>query len=258
MQNKSEPLYPPRLLKQHLESETYMGMIFSINQPKPLLTIIKNNLTPLEKWSYLVPVISTFAIGSFFSPYSTGAAIAIGLFNFSARFLIRLGMHKNCHPHNHHLLNKEGQIEKQMGEKQTHQSYTPMFTTLIVPIWEEILFRGSLQPLVTHTIVQLFPTAAAVTLTGSMITVAAMISILVTNVFFGWLHAYNENPPNYNWAFLATLGGIINGVVAEHLGLIAAIYVHIVNNTLSATVRQLTKLDHLKIKTEGSFNSSYA
>jgi len=108
-------------------------------------------------------------------------------------------------------------------------------TTLVAPIFEELLFRGALQLLLIAAISWLSPVAATALLFGTGLTVAEMLSIFVTSIIFGAMHIQNRHAGYYRQAAYCFNTGIVYGVVAMKYGLVASIAAHIINNTLLIT-----------------------
>jgi membrane protease YdiL (CAAX protease family) len=97
----------------------------------------------------------------------------------------------------------------------------PMYRTIIAPLVEELLFRGSI-PLLSHAIVYLIPNASAI-LFGPF-NVSVVISIVATSILFGFGHD--------NWPTFKIIGGLVFGILAVNFGLAAAVGAHMMNNTI--------------------------
>ncbi len=111
----------------------------------------------------------------------------------------------------------------------------PLFSTIGMPIVEEGFFRGILQPLATHAILYVAPTAAAA-FAGTSLSIAATVSIVAIGVIFGLAHLFNPHKNARMQAITTTFSGIGWGIAKARFGLPAAMAAHIVNNTFSVTL----------------------
>src|SRR5579872_2362088 len=107
-----------------------------------------------------------------------------------------------------------------------------------MPIVEEGLFRGILQPLTTHAILFVAPTAAAA-FAATSLSIAAAVSIVATGVIFGLAHLFNSHKNAHIQAITAIFSGIGWGIARAQFGLPAVMAAHIVNNTIAVTLLTL-------------------
>jgi membrane protease YdiL (CAAX protease family) len=182
-----------------------------------------------KKWNYLTPIIATLALGAIFAPrIPTGMAAGVGT-------MISATLTGN-------IANKLSFVVADGNNNDYIQCLDehPLFATLIFPIAEEGVFRGILQPLTTHAILYVVPTAAAA-FAGTSLSIAAAVSIVAIGIIFGLSHLTNPHKNAHIQAITITFSGIGFGVVAAQFGLPAAMAAHIVNNTIGMTLLTLIK-----------------
>lgn len=107
------------------------------------------------------------------------------------------------------------------------------FVTLILPILEEIEFRGVLQPILNKTI----NTISNECFYG--VPIAAIASILATSLCFGYIHKDNDLNRKDIITVSATVAGIALGVISLKWGLAGSIAAHIMHNTVTMCTRIL-------------------
>ncbi len=191
--------------------------------------VIKNNLYISEKWRYLVPIIGLLALGVILQPLNVPIGIAVGAANWAAQSvgaLVVVYAHNKCRT-------------EERGVSENRVSYIKVsledayWTVLILPIVEEGIFRGLLQPLLGYGIKSLVPLASAPFL-GTGLSIAVSVSVVASSLIFGLAHLSNKI--GYLPPILATVSGVVYGVLAARLSLSASIASHVVNNTLAVTV----------------------
>ncbi|MBF8262767.1 MAG: intrarane metalloprotease [Parachlamydiales bacterium] len=99
---------------------------------------------------------------------------------------------------------------------------------IIAPIFEEIVFRGLLQPMASLGMVFCFHQLAAPSLLG--LSQASVLSIVGSGIGFGLLHYFNHEQGGTFPATISSLAGIGFGVVRAKLGLAASIGAHMTAN----------------------------
>lgn len=103
-----------------------------------------------------------------------------------------------------------------------------MTGVILIPIGEELIFRGLLQPLCKTLIGRCFPYligSSALGLSG-----AALVSSLAIGMIFGALHYLNYKTNGWFPALVITIGGVAYGVAKERYGLICSIVAHSMKN----------------------------
>jgi membrane protease YdiL (CAAX protease family) len=192
--------------------------------------IVKNNISHFENWTYLIPTIGVVACCALLSPTFVLKGIGIGIVEYSFMSLMGHAVIKICNLKNE----KPSEYVKMVMR-------APVWITVVLPILEEGVFRGCLQPLLTRIILFLVPSAAvpaACTLwLGTPMSVALTISIIATALIFGIAHLSNGGMHRHSviQSLFATLGGIIDGVAAAKLGLVASMTAHMIINTCTIT-----------------------
>ena len=184
--------------------------------------------TKTNKWNYLTPTIGVLPLGAIFAPrVPTGMALGVGTMIsnlLTACIIAKLGF----------------MVEDGNNEYTQVLDEHPLFVTVGFPVVEEGFYRGILQPLTTHGILYLAPTAAAA-FAGTSLSIAAVVSIVSFGVIFGLSHLSNPRKNAHIQAILLTFSGIGWGVTAAKFGLPAAMAAHSVNNTLCQAVTTLLK-----------------
>lgn len=175
-----------------------------------------------EKWYFLVPVIAAVALGSIYLPnvalgLAAGAAIAV-VTNVSILALNALNVFESDNDSEYIRLVRK----------------SPVLCALVVPVGEELIFRGALQPLMTRAIISFAPAAAA-TFLGTPLSIATGVSIVATAALFGLTHLFNAHKNTPAQTLFATITGTAFGVLAAQFGLGASIAAHVANNTLTIT-----------------------
>jgi membrane protease YdiL (CAAX protease family) len=122
----------------------------------------------------------------------------------------------------------------------------PIFVTIIGPLGEELLFRGSI-PLLSHAIVYLIPNASAV-LFGPF-NVSVVISIVATSILFGLLHD--------DLSKIKIIGGLVYGILGVYFGLAAAVGAHMMHNTIAVSPRYLLAGDKIENKNISEFKDIF-
>lgn len=181
-----------------------------------------------EKWYYLVPVIAAVALSSLYVPnvalgLAVGTALSVTV-NVAMQALTALNVLESD--------NNSSYLEM--------VQLSPLLYSLVLPVGEELVFRGVLQPLMSRAIVWIAPAAAA-TFLGTPLSIATGVSIVATAAIFGLIHLFNEHENAPAQAVFSTLSGIALGVVAAQFGLGASIAAHIANNTLSVSLINLSE-----------------
>lgn len=178
-------------------------------------------------WLELLPAVAVMGLGILYAP-NFAIGLVIGVLEYTIGILIILSAQA---------------IFPLVSDKNSQYSIKVMndliLATLLAPIYEELLFRGALQPLLIAAISWLAPVASTALLFGTGLTVAAMLSIFVTSIIFGAMHISNRHVGSYRQAALCFIAGIVDGVVAIQYGLVASIAAHIINNTLAITLAAL-------------------
>ncbi len=111
------------------------------------------------------------------------------------------------------------------SEYDRHVRKSLLAVSLFGPIAEEGIFRGLIQPLVTKSIQILVPAATAA-LFGTGLSVATVVSIVATSVFFGAAHYFNPHKNAHIQAVSAALGGLTLGLLSAQFGIGASIAAH--------------------------------
>lgn len=106
------------------------------------------------------------------------------------------------------------------------KQFVPM--VIQAPIFEEIVFRGLVQPMLTYGIAFCFPQLGAPALLG--VSKAALLSLATTAAGFGLAHYRNYEKGGAFPAAMGTVAGVVFGIVREKFGLIASIAAHITAN----------------------------
>jgi membrane protease YdiL (CAAX protease family) len=120
-----------------------------------------------------------------------------------------------------------------------------VLSTLVMPIGEELVFRGILQPLISRSISLFIPIGVNFLACGLPITVVKIASIAITSLIFGYLH---EHPSQ---KISATISGVAYGILYEKYGLLSSIASHVcVNTFLIATAIVLTHISESATKSE--------
>lgn len=220
------------------------------------------------KWLYLLPTIAVGAVGAACIPH-----FALGLGIGMCQFIVNYSLST--------ILNRWMSLppteRNSIYENQLREGLT--WTTLVGPVFEELLFRGILQPLLLLTIGALFslsptelfskttvdillylfccqtlgslhlgllvlllavlainlPPLISIAMFGASINAASLGVVCVTAILFGAIHLPNEHQNAPVQAMVATLSGVIFGLLALQYGLWVPIAAHIMNNTLSIT-----------------------
>ena len=170
---------------------------------------------------FFVPAITAVALGALFIPN-----FSLGLAAGAAKFVCSI---IGCA-----ALNHSGILPSVEETTSTyHQAIRSMLldTSIFGPIEEEGVFRGIIQPLIAHSIQILVP-AAAMAAFGPSLSVAVVVSIVATSVFFGAMHFFNPHKNALNQAIQATVSGLFLGFMSAQFGIGAAIAAHIANNTI--------------------------
>lgn len=183
-----------------------------------------------EKWFYLVPVVAAVALGSLYLPnvalgLAAGTVMAV-VVNVSVLALSALK-----------VLKPDADSSYLMSVQ-----LSPVLSSLVVPVGEELIFRGALQPLITRAIVWIAPAAAA-TFLGTPLSIATGVSIATTAVIFGLFHSANDYENAAVQGVFSTLSGVALGVLAAQFGLGAAMAAHVANNTLTNTYMRIRSDD---------------
>ena len=84
--------------------------------------------------------------------------------------------------------------------------------SILVPVMEELAFRGMLQPLV------------------AAITRSPQLGIAISSSMFGFMHYLNPHPLSWLQAISSGFGGLACGIENDRQGILASIGVHIANN----------------------------
>ncbi|HSW72987.1 MAG TPA: CPBP family intramembrane glutamic endopeptidase [Chlamydiales bacterium] len=122
------------------------------------------------------------------------------------------------------ISNEEGaEKAEDIGEK------NPLIPCVVAPIVEEGIFRGIVQAGLQNLFSRFLPN----TLVWSL-TLPAILAIGVASALFGLAHLQN----NYQWQPLtASLNGIGYGLLYYHFGLPAAIFKHVIHDTIVYTLK---------------------
>ncbi|MFI5334910.1 MAG: CPBP family intramembrane glutamic endopeptidase [Chlamydiales bacterium] len=108
--------------------------------------------------------------------------------------------------------------------------------SLLLPIGEELIFRGLLQPFLESQLAAYLP-AMEYTFLGAQITLVTITAIAITALVFGLFHLTNEGEVARINAIFATVGGLSMGYVRSRYGLLASIAQHITFNHLVSCLR---------------------
>ena len=106
----------------------------------------------------------------------------------------------------------------------------PIFSGVIVPVVEEVIFRAGIQAYLTEAF-KGYISASSVTVLGIALP-GSTAAIAVASVIFGAAHAFNPHEGAGFQAVLATVIGGYFGVVYHQLGLGASCLAHIFHNTM--------------------------
>ncbi|MBS3904178.1 MAG: CPBP family intramembrane metalloprotease [Simkania sp.] len=194
----------------------------SLAPRSPLLQTAHESAAPLFKqplWQELVPVISTIALGVFYSPvFCFGAAV--GVIDCSVHTILSYTLFSNPEQSN------KGTYLKELID-------TSAFITCVVgPIIEEFLCRGLLLHALKHVATTIFTNRSILLPLGIAMPASTIAAIIISSVIFGMLHLSNDHEGATDQVILCTLGGLTYGVLAESFGITASIGAHIANNSL--------------------------
>ena len=180
-------------------------------------------------YTYLWVVLGVAAIGSATIPY-----FAFGLAVGAVDVLLKCAIMR--------LLNAVGIIKYVKDDVKTKKysddiKVDPLSAIIDAPLIEELIFRAGLQPLLMFGLIALSPALAVTSFYATGLSVAAAAAIFLTAIIFGALHVTSsEDNDDYLHAFMATLGGIIFGVLALQFGLMASIAAHFMVNSIAVTL----------------------
>ena len=174
-----------------------------------------------KKNLYLVPVIAAVALGSLYVPN-----FAVGLASGAALSAVMHVGNKTLHALKIVKSNSDSSFLKSV-------KFSPLFASLGLPVIDELVSRGVIQPAFARAIVWIAPAAAA-TFLGTPLSIATGVSIVATATFFSLFDLRNEHKHAPLHAVSSTFSGIAFGVLATQFGLGASIAAHVFYNTVIA------------------------
>lgn len=178
---------------------------------------------------FLIPTISAIALGLIFFPHF-GFGLAMGV----ADFVVTLAYTT--------LLAKTGILPLEEDNHSVFQKITRgnLFAgSVFIPIAEEGIFRGLLQPCCAQAIQILIPAAEAA-LFGPQLSIAVVASIVATSILFGAVHYSNPHKNAHIQALTTGIGSLALGFLSAQFGIAASIAAHMGFNTLISCVQALT------------------
>lgn len=185
-----------------------------------------------KKWQWLIPVITATALGAIFVP-KFGLGLVLGSVQWITTFSIIT------------LLSKLGAIKFSMGPSKEPSAYelqikeNLLTTAIFIPLIEESIFRGGIQPLFSQIIKRLSPSSASTPFLKKSISIPTAAGIAITAGLFGAIHLPNPHNEARIQAIIATFIGISHGTYSAKWGISAAIAAHIANNTISCIELEL-------------------
>lgn len=182
----------------------------------------------IEDWLYLVPVLAVSGFGLAIAP-SFALGLVVGMVHMLFWLLCLLAY--LCF-YGNKSIDSPTKDFKDMIDKNN------IIVTLVIPVFEEFLFRGLLLSLSISILTGLFPAVAALPLLATGLNLAEGCSILGTAFLFGIGHASNSKG-GYAPVIILTLFGIIMAVLAVKFGLAVAIAAHIANNTTALSILKI-------------------
>lgn len=217
---------------KHKFEKYYPSMPYYQKQP----SIKASLLTSLLE---LAPTFCVIALGAVFLPHFS-LALAIGTVNFILTLVII------------------GILALFIPNKPVKQEYidfllkNPLYVTLMGPVLEELIFRGTLLNIAIFALICVIPCSATLPFFGTGLSIAVASSLLVTSLGFGLCHF----PGSESIAQVVgtTSGGIVFGLLAIQFGLTAAIGAHIMNNVI---VMMLLKLEEYSKKIQEKPNAGH-
>lgn len=166
--------------------------------------------------------MAALVAGSLFIP-NFKIGVAAGFVSFVAKNLIR----QIKQPFK---FIKEEKIDKNELKSYLKSVYEKPYNTIFFnPIFEELLFRALIQPLISTTIIGLAPSTNAA-LYADKFSIASVVSLFISSYYFGTAH-YSNYKSN-SQALSATISGLVMGALAIQFGIQASIAAHITNNAL--------------------------
>lgn len=203
----------------------------------------------VNDWSYLLPSLCIIGIGSVTSPYfAFGLAVGVVAFfiqTITLYLAYSLGIFS---------LDSRPNTDEYIEWATNHA----FFTAIIGPIIEELIFRGAIQPLCITVIGLINPALLLMPFFSTGLNVAVIAGIVCTSLLFGIGHlGSSKNHDNYLHAVMATLGGILEGVLAIKFGLVASIAAHIANNLIVITLQKAAGEVSSKIESDSVHSTLY-
>lgn len=184
--------------------------------------------TRTEKWSYLTPIIGMLSLGLFFDQ-QIPIGIAIGFGSCALSYLTVTILSKK------HAIRAKDITNSTKTNRRDYYQFSfknEVISTLVCPIFEELLFRGIVQPCLLQSILFIAPTAccAFAKTSFSLNTSMALVS---TSVLFGLAHKINGSNIQ---AISTTISGIMYGILMIRFGIAPAIAAHMTHNTFFVTL----------------------
>lgn len=172
---------------------------------------------------FLIPTITGVALGALFIPH-----FALGIAVGTAICILKIASNVVIDTFREDSENEP----KSAYFKSLEENFFD--TAVFGPIAEEGIFRGIVQPLLTRAILIIVPAAAGIAF--GPFTIATTVSVVVSGIFFGAVHYFNDHKDSDIQAVKASVSGIVLGFLSAQFGIGAAIAAHIVNNTIVSTL----------------------